>query len=181
MLVRITWALVVAALGTLIGGFFTPDSNVLLFVAIGLALCVIVLVLVSWARRAREATGYGFEERVSVAGRRSAEATDEELFATLEEDEEFAVGGRSRARRPQRRPAGATATSRPRSKPKSKAKAKPKSGAKAKPKAARKSTASGQAKPKATRKAKPKAARKATRPKAQQPRPRPVEETPPEE
>lgn len=181
MLVRITWALVVAALGTLIGGFFTPDSNVLLFVAIGLALCVIVLVLVSWARRAREATGYGFEERVSVAGRRSAEATDEELFATLEEDEEFAVGGRSRARRPARRAAGAGATSRPRSKPKAKAKAKPKSGAKAKPKAARKSTASGQAKPKAPRKAKPKAARKATRPKAQQPRPRPVEETRPEE
>ncbi|MGH2758885.1 MAG: hypothetical protein ACRDKJ_04895 [Actinomycetota bacterium] len=178
MLVRITWALVVAALGTLIGGFFTPDSNVLLFVAIGLALCVIVLVLVSWARRAREATGYGFEERVSAAGRRRVEATDEELFATLEEDEEFAVGGRSRARRPRRGPARAGAASRPRSAPK--AKAKPKSGAKAKPKAARKSTASDRAKPKAARKGKPKATRKATRPKARQPRPRPPEETPPE-
>ena len=171
MLVRITWALVVAALGTLIGGFFTPDSNVLLFVAIGLALAVILLVLVSWARRAREATSYGFEGRRRATVGAAKDTSDEELFAALERDEEFAVGGTRRARRPRQRPARRTTAARPGGKPK----AKPKPKAKAKPKAgaARKTTAS---KAKPARKAKPKAQRtRTTRPKARQPRRRPPE------
>jgi hypothetical protein len=167
LLVRITWILVVAALGTLIGGFFTPDSNVLLFVAIGLALSVIVVVVVSWARRAREAPSYGFEEGLALT-EEEEEVPDEELFAALERDEEFAVGGRRRSRRPRRRPAPRTPQARP-SKPKAKPKAK--AARKAKPKA------TGAAKPKSTRKAKPKAGgRKATRPKAKPPRRRPPAE-----
>lgn len=161
MLVRITWALVVAALGTLIGGFFTPDSNVLLFVAIGLALAVIVLVLVSWARRAREAPSYGFGE--SRAARAAVDdSAEEELFAALERDEEFAGSGARRARRSGRRPARTTAARRPAGKPKAKAKAKAKPKAKAAPKA-------GASKAKPTRKAKP----KGSKAKPRQPRPRP--------
>ncbi len=164
MLVRITWALVVAALGTLIGGFFTPDSNVLLFVAIGLALSVIVLVLVSWARRAREATGY--EERAAFTGGRGSDA-GEELFASLEDDETYVPSSRRRSTSRQR-PARRTGTARPTT-----AKAKPK----AKPKAKAAKSTGGASKAKPTRKAKPKApARKTTRPEARQPRPRP--ETP---
>jgi hypothetical protein len=179
LLVRITWALVVVALGTLIGGFFTPESNVLLFVAIGLALGVIVLVLVSWARRAKEPGGFGFEERRPVAAGAEAE-DDEELFAALERDEEFAVGGRRSSRRPRPRPGRKSSTARPEGKPK--AKAKPK--AKSKAKAARKTTArapSSETKAKPTRKAKPKAKPKAkggpaTRRKAAPPPPSPEPE-----
>lgn len=153
MLARITYLLVIIALGCLIGGFFTRESNVLLFVSIGLSVVAIALVLVGWARRAREAP-LGFDQDVAYG-----EAEEEEALTDALSDEELAfVQDRTTRRRP--------AAARPRTKPKAKAaarksKAKPKPKAKAKP-AARK------AKPKTTTTRKPQA-----RPKRKPPRPRP--------
>lgn len=78
MLVRTTWALVLAALGTLIGGLFTEDSNVLLFIAIGLGVCVILLLAVSWTRRAREASTDGVQDELAFA--EETETAEEEAF-----------------------------------------------------------------------------------------------------
>jgi FtsZ-interacting cell division protein ZipA len=158
--------LLLVGLGLLIGGFLTEDSNVLLIISIVVELAVIILVLGAWARRAREASSYGFEEAPAI----DAEPEEEDLYATIVDDEEFAVGGRrtTRERRPARRPASRKTGAKPARKPKAKpaaertAKLKP---AKAKPKAKA-------SKPKATRKAKPKAAGTA-RPKAKPARRRP--------
>jgi len=166
VLVRITWGLLLAGLAFLIVGFLTDDSNVFLIISIVIELAVIVLVLGAWARRAREASAEGFTEVPAL----SAEPEEDELYASLSDDEEFAVGGRrtSRtARRPARRPAPRKTGAKPAAKPKAKpaaartAKLKP---AKAKP-----------SKPKATtRKAKPKAKAAGTaRPKAKPARRRP--------
>ncbi|MEX2537271.1 MAG: hypothetical protein WD646_01310 [Actinomycetota bacterium] len=167
MLVRITWGLLLVGLGLLIGGFLTDESNVLLIISIVVELAVIVLVLGAWARRAREASSYGFEEAPAV----DSEPEEEDLYAAIGDDEEFAVGGRrsTRTRRPARRPARRKTGAKPAAKPKPKpaaaktAKLKP---AKAKPTKAKAS------KPKATPKAKPKAAGTA-RPKAKPARRRP--------
>jgi FtsZ-interacting cell division protein ZipA len=166
LLVRITWGLLLAGLVFLIVGFLTDDSNVFLIISIVIELAVIVLVLGAWARRAREASAEGFTEVPAL----SAEPEEDELYASLSDDEEFAVGGRrtSRvARRPARRPAPRKTGAKPAAKPKAKpaaertAKLKP---AKAKP-----------SKPKAAaRKAKPKAKAAGTaRPKAKPARRRP--------
>jgi hypothetical protein len=161
LLVRITWILVVAALGTLIGGFFTPDSNVLLFVAIGLALSVIVLVLFSWARRAREGAPYAFDEDLAFAD--EEEAGDEELFAALETGEEFAVGG-PRARTARRRPAGKTSKSKAKGKARAKAKTQPRAKSSAKPTAARKAGPKAGGGTATRSKAKPRAPRPSSEP-----------------
>jgi FtsZ-interacting cell division protein ZipA len=164
VLARITYGLVIIALGCLIGGFFTRESNVLLFVSIGLSVVAIALVLVGWARRAREAP-LGFDEDLAYAG----DEDDEALVDALS-DEELAFveeRGSRRSRRPK------ASTARPRTKPKAaKPKAKPKPKAKAKPAASRaKPTAKAKAKPKPKTTGKPQA-----RPKRKPPRPRP--ETP---
>ncbi len=167
MLVRITWGLLLAGLGLLIGGFLTDDSNVLLIISIVVELAVIVLVLGAWARRAREASAEGFTEVPPL----SAEPEEDELYASLSDDEEFAVGGRRTSRvgrRPARRPATRKAGAKPAAKPKAKpaaertAKLKP-----AKPKASKPKVAARKAKPKP----KPKAA--GARPKAKPARRRP--------
>lgn len=87
MLARVTYALVGLALATLIGGFFTPDSNVLLFISIGLSVGAILLVLVGAARRAREAPGVVLDEEL-FADVDADEEVDEALAAIGEEDEE---------------------------------------------------------------------------------------------
>ena len=169
MLVRVTWGLLLAGLVFLILGFLTDDSNVLLIISIVIELAVIVLVLGAWARRAREASADGFTEVPPL----SAEPEEDELYASLSDDEEFAVGGRrtSRvARRPARRPATRKAGAKPAAKPKAKpaaertAQLKP---AKAKAKASKPKAAARKAKPKP----KPKAA--GARPKAKPARRRP--------
>jgi outer membrane biosynthesis protein TonB len=146
VLARITYGLVVIALGCLIGGFFTRESNVLLFVSIGLSVVAIALVLVGWARRAREAP-VGFDEDLAYARDDDDLLSDEEL-AFVEE-------------RPSRRTTTASRAKPKAAKPKAKAKPKPKATtAKRKPAAARKP------------KAKPATARKPqARPKRKPPRP----------
>lgn len=156
MLARLTYGLVVIALGTLVGGFFTRESNALLFVSIGLSVVAIALVLVGWARRAREAPA----EELAFADDDDALLSDEELAF---------VEGRTprRARR-------TTSAARPSTKPKAKPKAKPKPKA-----AAARAKPTSSAKPRAARKPKPKAAparKPQARPKRKPPRPRP--ETP---
>ena len=132
MLARITYGLVIIALGCLIGGFFTRESNVLLFVSIGLSVVAIALVLVGWARRAREAP-LGFDEDLAYAD------DDEDALVDSLSDEELAFVEERTPRR-SRRPKASTA--RPRTKPKA---AKPK--AKPKPKATRKPQARAKRKP----------------------------------
>lgn len=166
LIVRIIWGLVVVGLGFLIGGFLTSDSNVLLIVSIACELAAVVLVLGSWARKAKDTGSYGFEEEVSFADTSDDDARTD-VFAGLDTDEEFAVGSRSRTstrRTTPKRPAARKAAASP-------AKAKPKAAPKAA--AAKTSTSKAKAKPKAKAKAKPKAAPKTTgsRPKAK-PRPR---------
>ena len=109
MLARITYLLVVVALGSLIGGFFTRESNVLLFVSIGLSVVAIALVLVGWARRAREVP-VGFEEDLAFAG---DEDDDLDELAFVEER----PARRSTAARPKTKPKAA----KPKAKPKAKA------------------------------------------------------------
>ena len=178
MLIRITWGLVLLGLFLVIGGFITTDSNVLLILAIVVEIAAIVLVLASWARRAREGAAPGFEEDLAFASDDTSETQEEELYAALESDEEFAVGGRRAARsasRPARKPAGSSPAR------KSTAKAKPsaaarKTTAKTGAKKPAKSTASkAKAKPKAS---KPKATGTTSRPKASQPRRRPPTASP---
>jgi FtsZ-interacting cell division protein ZipA len=174
LLIRITWGLVLLGLGLVIGGFFTSDSNVLLILAIAVEIAAIILVLASWARRAREATT-GADEELTYASDDTDQTQEEELFAALESDEEFAVGGRRPARaatsRPARKPSGSSPAR------KSTAKAKPSPAAR---KTAAKSRAKKPAKPKA--KAKPKASKPkasgSSRPKATQPRRRPPSASP---
>jgi len=153
VLARITYLLVIVALGCLIGGFFTRESNVLLFISIGLSVVAIALVLVGWARRAREAPvgelAYADEDEALV------DALSDEELAFVEE------------RAPRRARRSKAAKARPRTKPKA---SKPK--AKAKPKTAARRTSTG-AKPTA-RKAKPASTRKPqARPKRKPPRRRP--------
>lgn len=150
MLARVTYALVVVAVGTLIGGFFTEESNVLLFVSIGLSVAAIVLVLVGWARRAREAPG-AFAAEGADEEEALLDALDEEELAFVEE-------------RPRR-------TSRAK-RPTTKAKAKPKPRAKPRTSStARRRTTSSAPKPRTARKTKPKSAGKGTaRPKRKPPR-----------
>jgi outer membrane biosynthesis protein TonB len=159
VLARITYGLVVVALGCFIGGFFTRESNVLLFVSIGLSVVAIALVLVGWARRAREAPS--FDELAYASDE------DEALVGALS-DEELAFVEERAPRRARRAKAS---TARPRTKPKA---AKPKAKPKAKP-AVRRSTARKPSKPASARKPKPKStARKPqARPKRKPPRRRP--------
>ena len=153
MLARITYLLVVVALGCLIGGFFTRESNVLLFISIGLSVVAIALVLVGWARRAREAP-VGFDEDLAYARDDDDDLLSDEELAFVEE-------------RPSRRTAA-------RAKPKAKPKAKT-----AKPKAAKPKASTAKRKPAAASKPKPKPKPKSTarkpqaRPKRKPPRPRP--------
>jgi FtsZ-interacting cell division protein ZipA len=170
VLVRITWGLLLAGLAFLIVGFLTDDSNVFLIISIVIELAVIVLVLGAWARRAREASAEGFTEVPAL----SAEPEEDELYASLSDDEEFAVGGRrtSRtARRPARRPAPRKTGAKPAAKPK----AKPAAERTAKLKPAKAKAKAKASKPKAAaRKAKPKAKAAGTaRPKAKPARRRP--------
>lgn len=152
MLARITYLLVIVALGCLVGGFFTRESNVLLFVSIGLSVVAIALVLVGWARRSREAP-VGFDEDLAYAD------DDED---TLLSDEELAF---VEERSPRRSRTAAASRTKPRA---AKPKAKP-----AKPKPAARRASTSKAKPKATKpKAKPKAAKPKTGPKRKPPRPR---------
>ena len=81
MLARVTYALVLAALGTLIGGFVTKDSYVLLYVSLGLSVGAIVLVLIDAARRAREAPEAAFEEAPGT------EVISDDVLEAFEEDE----------------------------------------------------------------------------------------------
>ena len=60
MLARITYLLVLIALGCLIGGFFTRESNVLLFVSIGLS-AIAAGTIILFARRPSEVFANGFE------------------------------------------------------------------------------------------------------------------------
>jgi FtsZ-interacting cell division protein ZipA len=173
LLVRITWGLLLAGLVFLIVGFLTDDSNVFLIISIVIELAVIVLVLGAWARRAREASAEGFTEVPAL----SAEPEEDELYASLSDDEEFAVGGRRTqrvARRPARRPAPRKAGAKPAAKPKAKpaaertAKLKPAKAKASKPKASKPKAAARKAK------AKPKAKAAGTaRPKAKPARRRP--------
>jgi FtsZ-interacting cell division protein ZipA len=153
VLARITYLLVVVALGCLIGGFFTRESNVLLFISIGLSVVAIALVLVGWARRSREAPAT-FEEELAYAGDDEDALSDEEL-AFVEER------GPRRTRKAAARPATKPKSAKPKAKPRAKAAT---SGA-----SARKT-----AKPSAARKPKAKPVRKPqARPKRKPPRPRP--------
>jgi hypothetical protein len=186
VLIRITWGLVLLGLGLVIGGFLTSDSNVLLILAIAVEIAAIVLVLASWARRAREATEAGAAEELAYASDDTDQTQEEELFAALESDEEFAVGGRRAvAARPATRPARKTTGSSPARKSTAPKSSKSKPAAAARKKAPAKSTRSTSAraagaakkpaKAKPTSKAKPKAKPKAkgttSRPKATPPRP----------
>ena len=164
MLINVTWALVLAGLGLVIGGFIVSDQNILLILAIAAELAAIVLVLASWARRAKDAADVAFDDDLSFADDAAAdEPDDEELFATLGDDDEFAVGART-----SRRPARRTTTARkakPKAKPKAKTAArKPAAKSTAKTTATkRKPAAKAKAKPKAKPKPKPKAKPKAPR------------------
>lgn len=177
MLIRITWGLVLLGLGLVIGGFLTSDSNVLLILAIAVEIAAIVLVLASWARRAREATETAASDELAYASDDTDQTQEEELFAALESDDEFAVGGRRAAARPATRPARKASGSSPARK--STAKAKPSAAAR-KPaaKSRAKSTSKKPAKAKPTSKAKPKAKGTTSRPKATQPRRRPPTASP---
>jgi FtsZ-interacting cell division protein ZipA len=177
VLIRITWGLVLLGLGLVIGGFLSDDSNVLLILAIAVEIAAIVLVLASWARRAREATEAAASDELAYASDDTDQTQEEELFAALESDEEFAVGGRRAAPRPATRPARKSSGSSPARK--STAKAKPSAAAR-KPaaKSGAKSTAKKPAKAKPASKAKPKAKGTTGRPKATQPRRRPPTASP---
>lgn len=184
VLIRITWGLVLLGLGLVIGGFLTDDSNVLLILAIAVEIAAIVLVLASWARRAREATEAGVAPDATYARDDTDQTQEEELFAALESDEEFAVGGRRTAARPASRPAARKAAG---SSPARKSTSKPKPSAAGKSTAARKSTtaksgakstAKKPAKAKPTSKSKPKGKGTTSRPKATQPRRRPPTASP---
>ncbi len=181
MLTRITWVLVLVGFGLLLGGFFASDANILLILAIAVELAAIVLVLASWARRAKDAAD-SYDEDLSFVDRAAdtgdlGDDTDDDLDATFA-DEEFAIGGRGATRRTTSRPSGRKAGS---SKPKAAARkstTKAKRPAKAKPRTKAKPAArSAKAKPVAKAKApsKPKAkkpaARKPTKPKPTRRRP----------
>jgi FtsZ-interacting cell division protein ZipA len=183
LLIRITWALVVAGFGLLVGGFLASDQNILLILAIAVELAAIILVLASWARRAKDAAeAYDEDLEFEVS---DDTAGDDDLLETFVE-EEFAVGGRGQARKksPARRPAARSArkpaarkpaekpaarkpaarSNAPKSSGKPAAKRKP--AAQAKPSARSKPTA----KPKPAARAKPQA-RKPAKPKPQRRRP----------
>jgi hypothetical protein len=181
LLIRITWALV--ALGAiLLGiGFAASDQNILLILAIAVELAAIILVLATWARRAKDAAD-AYDEDLSYTGVSDDTEGDDDLLETFA-DEEFAVGGRTASRKPARssrpkstrsgsRKSGAAKSSpRSGSKPSARKPAARKSAAKptkAKPTAKAKPT--GKAKPTAKPKAKP-AARKPAKPKPQRRRP----------
>lgn len=100
MLARVTYGLVGLALATLIAGFFTSESNVLLYISIGLSLAAIVLVLVGAARRAREvpaadlaAEAFGDEEEYEYVDEDEEEEIPEDVLSAFdefdEEEEEF--------------------------------------------------------------------------------------------
>jgi len=189
LLIRITWALVVVGFGLLVGGFLASDQNILLILAIFVELAAIILVLASWARRAKDAAeayddeDLEFEVSDDTAG-------DDDLLETFV-DEEFAVGAREQSRKkaarrkPAARPAakaGAkTAARKPATARKPAAKSSAKSSAKSggrKPAGKRKPTAKAKpaARSKPTAKAKPAArskpqARKPAKPKPQRRRP----------
>lgn len=95
MLARVTYGLVGLALATLIAGFFTSESNVLLYISIGLSLAAIILVLVGAARRAREvpaadlaAAAFGDEEELEYTYEEEEEVPEDVLSAFDEFDEE---------------------------------------------------------------------------------------------
>ena len=83
------------------GGFFASDANILLILAIAFELAAIILVLASWARRAKDAAE-GYDDELSLTGARSSPAVnddtagDDELESTFA-DEDF-VDRRTRAR-----------------------------------------------------------------------------------
>lgn len=171
-MIRITWALVVLGGALLIGGFFMSDQNILLILAIAVELAAIILVLASWARRAKDAAdAYDEDLSFGTVGDDTAGDEDEELLETFA-DEEFVVGGRS-ARKPARKSARKSG-----SKPAARSKPKP-AARKAKPaarktKAAKKApTRKSAAKPRTTAKpaAKKPAARKPTKSKPQRRKP----------
>lgn len=152
MLARVTYVLVIVALGALVGGFFTRESNVLLFVSIGVSLAAIVLVLVGWFRRAREAP-FGFEEEIVFADE------EEEALVGAVGDEDFAPERSSSSRKSSSRRST-------KSKPASKGKARSSS---AKAKSSTKSTTAR----KTTSKAKPSKAKAPSRNRAKPARRKP--------
>lgn len=178
LLTRITWALVVVGFGLLVGGFLVSDQNILLILAIAIELAAIILVLASWARRAKDAAD-AYDTDLSFAGDDTAgddTDDDDELLETFA-DEEFVVGGPG-SRRSSRKPAtrarkpkaAARKTTGARAKTKPAAKRKP--AAKSKPSAKRKPPAKAKAKPAARKPAARKpATRKPARPKPQRRRP----------
>jgi FtsZ-interacting cell division protein ZipA len=143
VLARITYGLVIVAVGTLIGGFFTQDSNALLFISIGLSVAAIALVLVGWARRAKEAP-VGFDEDLAFE-EEELEEDDEALLGALDDDELAYVEERPGRRKPKAKTKAKSASRS--SKPKAKAKT---TTSRAKSTASRKST--GGSKAKTTRK-----------------------------
>lgn len=95
MLARVTYGLVALALATLIAGFFTSESNVLLYISIGLSLAAIVLVLVGAARRAREvpaadlaAEAFGDEEEYEYVDEEEGEEIPEDVLSAFDEFDE---------------------------------------------------------------------------------------------
>jgi hypothetical protein len=177
LLIRITWALVVAGFGLLVGGFLASDQNILLILAIAVELAAIILVLASWARRAKDAAeAYDEDLEFEVS---DDTAGDDDLIETFV-DEEFAVGGRGQARkkaparkpatRSARKPAAKPVARKPAAKPAARKPAARSSAPKSAGKPAAKRKPAAQAKPSARSKptAKPKPAARA-KPQARKP------------
>jgi outer membrane biosynthesis protein TonB len=159
VLVAVIWGLVVLAAVFLALGFFVSSSNLLLILAIVFALAAIILVLGSWARRARDASTAVFDDTISFGEEEEGEPDDEDLYSALDTDtkEEFAVGGRRDrpARRPAPRKSGAKPAAKPKPKPKPKAKPKPKPTASKSTEGRKPAAAKPKAKPTSRPKAKP--------------------------
>jgi FtsZ-interacting cell division protein ZipA len=176
VLVAVIWAFVAIGAALLIIGFLTSGSNILLILAIVFAVIAMILVLGSWARRAKEATTAGFDDTIAFGGASDDDEGDE-LYSKAGDDtaEEFTLG--SRRDRPERRPAARKSGAKPAAKPKAKPKASGRSGAK--PTRAKSTASKATAKRKPTRRSesggaqsKPKP-KPTSRPKAKPPRRRP--------
>jgi FtsZ-interacting cell division protein ZipA len=156
LLIRITWALVAVGFALLLGGFFMDDQNILLILAIAVELVAIILVLASWARRAKDAAD-AYEQDLSFGSATDDTEEDDELLETFA-DEEFAVGGRQSSRpATKRKPAKKPAARKTAAKSTTSTAAKRKPAAKSKPAA---SKAKAKPKPAARKPAKPKPQRR---------------------
>lgn len=157
----VTYGLVIAAVGAVVGGFFMSESNVLLFVAIGLSVAALALIVFGWARRSREAP-IGFEsEDLSFDDPEFLETDEEDdaLLGALDEQELAFI--EDVPQRSSRRTASRSTSKRSSSK-----------GSSSKPRARKTTASSAKAKPKPKAKAKAKAQAKAKPAKRKPPRPR---------